>query len=80
MILRHDLPDLADLILALALDHPSLREALNDYELACSSEKDETLRPELRAEWANIRKELVREIERQTRRISATPDQQRTIE
>ncbi|SNT41889.1 hypothetical protein SAMN05421757_12012 [Tropicimonas sediminicola] len=80
LILRHDLPELTDLILALSLDHPSLREALNDYELACSSENDETLSSELRAEWANIRKELVREIERQARRISATPDQQRTIE
>ncbi|UUV05878.1 hypothetical protein [Ruegeria sp. YS9] len=77
MILRNDLPDLADLILTLALDHPTLREAVDDYELACSSEQDETLSPELRAEWANIRKELVREIERQTRRISVNPDQQR---
>ncbi|PRY26902.1 hypothetical protein CLV78_1011007 [Aliiruegeria haliotis] len=80
MILRHDLPDLAGVILAHAEDHPSLREALCDYELARASEDDETLNAEIRAEWAEIRKELVGELERHARRLTGHQNQQRTLE
>ncbi len=66
--LRNDLPDLADEILERSRVDRPLKEALNDYGQACSSEEDPGLSPETRRCWAEIRNELVRELERRVRR------------
>lgn len=76
--LRNDLPDLVDEILELAKVDGPLKEALCDYDQACSSQTDPNLSPELRADWTEIRLEIVRELERRTRRIMTEDSPQRS--
>lgn len=77
--LRKDLPDLADLILQKAREDGPLREALEDYEQACASLDDLSLSAETRSDWTQIHRELVFELERRARRLSANLRKQRTI-
>ena len=78
LTLRNDLPDLVDEILELAKVDGPLKEALCDYEKACSGQKDQNLSPETRADWAEIRLEIVRELERRVRRMITEDPLQRS--
>ena len=75
-ILRKDLPDLCDEVLELAKSDEPLKEALCDYDHACSRQDDPNLSAEIRADWTEIRLEIVRELERRVRRMTskATPN------
>lgn len=59
-----DLPDLADVILSEAGTDPSLGEALVDYRRACERSNDRALDPGERREWAQVRTELISELQR----------------
>ena len=62
LTLGQDFPDIADEIVAAARSDAELQEALADYEHACAQLHDEENRARDRAQWAEIRAELVIEI------------------
>jgi len=67
--LQNDLPDLAEEIVAGSHHDPTLKEALRDYESVCERLDDDGVSPEDRAEWTEIRDELVDELRRLVLRL-----------
>ena len=62
--LKQDFPDIADEIIIVASSDGTIKEALVDYEDACTRMNDKGTRADERAHWAEIRAELVAEIRR----------------
>jgi len=62
--LKQDFPDIADEIITVASSDGTIKEALVDYEDACTRMNDKSIRADERAHWAEIRAELVAEIRR----------------
>ncbi len=62
--LKQDFPDIADEIIVVASSDETLKEALLDYEQACKRMNDNGVRTDERTQWAEIRAELVAEIQR----------------
>ncbi len=62
LTLRQDFPDIADELIVAARSDEVLGEALLDYQHACISMAEENSQPADRAQWAEIRAELVVEI------------------
>jgi hypothetical protein len=62
--LKQDFPDIADEIIVVASSDGTLKEALVDYEDACTRMNDNGIRADERVHWAEIRAELVAEIRR----------------
>ena len=62
LTLRQDFPDIADEIVQAANSDATLEEALADYQHACKCMSDKETQADDRAQWAEIRAELVVEI------------------
>ncbi len=74
LTLRQDFPDIADEIIVAARSDAVLEEALLDYQQACERMIDEETQAGDRAQWAEVRVELVVEIRRRLEALGATPN------
>ena len=74
LTLRQDFPDIADEIVQAAKLDATLEEALVDYQHACKCINDKETQADDRAQWSEIRAELVIEIRQRLEALGDTVD------